>query len=146
MNLSIYGPRVFLDTSYAIALASSNDEHHMIARLLSDRLEELSISLVTTRGVLLEIGNALARHRFRGEAITLLSNFDRDPSVEIVPLSESLYSRAFHLFRNRTDKEWGLVDCVSFVVMEDQGITDVLTSDNHFRQAGFRPLMLDSLP
>ena len=143
VNLLIYGPRVFLDASYAIALVSPNDPHHIRAVQISNRLEELSVSMVTTVGILLEIGNALSRQQFRNEAVNLLTALDRDPSVEVVPLSDALYDRAFHLFRNRTDKEWGLVDCASFVVMGDQGLTGALTADNHFRQAGFQALMLD---
>ena len=49
------------------------------------------------------------------------------------------------LFRDRPDKDWGLTDCMSFVVMQDYGLTAALTSDNHFRQAGFRALLLGGL-
>ncbi|MFM6264927.1 MAG: PIN domain-containing protein, partial [Dolichospermum sp.] len=41
----------------------------------------------------------------------------------------------------REDKEWGLVDCISFIVMQDRGISDALTTDIHFQQAGFRALL-----
>lgn len=49
--------------------------------------------------------------------------------------------QAFDLFRDRSDKDWGLVDCVSFVVMTERGMTDALTTDPHFQQAGFRALL-----
>jgi predicted nucleic acid-binding protein len=39
------------------------------------------------------------------------------------------------------DKEWGLTDCISFVVMQEQGLTDALTADHHFEQAGFTILL-----
>jgi len=39
------------------------------------------------------------------------------------------------------DKEWGMTDCISFIVMEDHGLTDALTADEHFQQAGFRALL-----
>ena len=58
-----------------------------------------------------------------------------------MPLSEELYARAFTLYRQRPDKEWGMVDCISFVVMQERGLTDALTTDEHFGQAGFRVLM-----
>lgn len=45
------------------------------------------------------------------------------------------------MYRDRADKEWGLIDCMSFVVMNDQGLTDALTADSHFSQAGFRVLL-----
>ncbi len=89
----------------------------------------------------MEIGNALSKQRYRPAAVELLLSLENDPKVEIVPVSGDLYAQAFKLFSERTDKEWGLVDCVSFVVMRERGITDALTSDDHFRQAGFNALM-----
>jgi hypothetical protein len=55
----------------------------------------------------------------------------------VIPLTKEGYDRAFRLFRDRPDKEWSLVDCLSFVVMTERGITEALTTDHHFRQAGF---------
>ncbi len=135
--------KVFLDASHAIAMASPSDIYHARARILTNQMRELSISAVTTRGVMLEIGNALSRQRFRQQAVTLLDYLESDPNVEIVQLSESLYRRAMRLFRDRLDKNWGLTDCVSFIVMQDYGLISALTSDNHFRQAGFRALLLE---
>ncbi len=48
------------------------------------------------------------------------------------------------LFRDRTDKEWGLIDCVSFVVMSERGVTKALTVDEHFQQNGFHALLRDA--
>jgi uncharacterized protein len=93
---------------------------------------------------MLEIGNALARSRYRTNAVRLLQAMEHDPAVEIVPLSEELYARAVRMYRERPDKEWGLTDCVSFVVMQERRLTEALTTDDHFRQAGFRPLLLDA--
>ncbi len=98
---------------------------------------------MTTRAVLLEIGNALAKKRFRRGAVELLAAIESDPRIAIVPLSEELYARAGELFRRHADKEWGLTDCVSFVVMRGQGIWEALSTDHHFEQAGFRPLLLE---
>ncbi len=93
--------------------------------------------------MVLEIGNALAKQRYRAAAVRLLEALENGPVVEIIPLSEGLYSRAMQLYRERPDKEWGLTDCVSFVVMQERSITEALTADDHFRQAGFRPLLLN---
>lgn len=97
--------------------------------------------LVTTRAVLLEIGNALSKQRYRQAAVELLTALEQDRQVEIVPLSEELYEQAFALYRHRPDKEWGFVDCVSFIVMQERGLTEALTTDEHFEQAGFRALL-----
>ncbi len=135
--------KVFLDTAYAIALSVESDEDHERAEELADQLEAQATQLVTTRAVLLEIGNALSKKRYRKAALELLDALEQDPLVEIVPLSEELYKQALELFRSRPDKEWGLVDCVSFVVMQERGLTEALTIDEHFKQAGFRPLLRD---
>lgn len=71
----------------------------------------------------------------------LLNAIENDPNIGIVPLTETLYAQAFNLYQNRADKEWGLVDCVSFVVMQERDISKALTTDEHFRQAGFFPLL-----
>jgi hypothetical protein len=135
---------VFLDSSYAIALASKSDLHHEKAVALADRLEREGRRLITTRAVILEIGNALAGHRYRKEAAKLLSSLESDPSIEIVPLSEGLYVKGFSLFRDRSDKEWGLTDCIAFVLMKEKKSVEALTADDHYRQAGFRALLLEA--
>ncbi len=93
---------------------------------------------MTTQAVLLEIGNALSKQRYRAAAIKLLESLETDPSIEVVLFTNSLYKLAFNLFKQREDKEWVLVDCTSFIVMQDRGIIDALTADAHFQQAGFR--------
>ncbi len=52
-----------------------------------------------------------------------------------------IFAKDFILYCDYADKTRGLVDCVSFVVMRETGITDALTNDKHFRQAGFNALM-----
>ena len=133
---------LFLDTSYVIALSVTNDRHHGQALRLAEQIEEKHVRLVTTRAILLEIGNALSKERYRPAAVKLIEALENDPSAEIVPLSEELFSRAFQLYKGRTDKEWGLTDCLSFVRMKREGMTEALTADDHFRQAGFQALLL----
>jgi predicted nucleic acid-binding protein len=132
---------LFLDASYAIALISPKDSFYTHAQELADELESLGGHLVTTRAVLLEIGNALSARRLRYIAVRLLETLEADSAVEIISLSDDLYAQAFELYKSRPDKDWGLIDCVSFVVMEQRGITEALTADHHFEQAGFIRLL-----
>jgi len=110
---------VFLDTSFAIALSSVTDQNHLRAAELAQQLEAEETLLVTTQAMLLEIGNALSKQRYRAAAIQLLESLEADPKVEIAPLTERLYGLGFKLFGEREDKEWGLVDCISFIVMQE---------------------------
>ena len=132
---------IFIDTTYALAMALDTDNFHAKALELSQRYDSPENRFATTRGVMMEIGNALSKVRHRKGAAALMNSFEADPRIEIVPLSEELNAKAFALYQARPDKEWGMVDCISFVVMQERGMTDALTSDEHFRQAGFRPLM-----
>jgi len=133
--------KVFLDTAFAIALSVESDEHHNRAVELSEQLEIEQTQLITTVAILLEIGNTLSKRRYRQAAIELLNALKQDPQVEIVSISDELYRQAFELFSNRPDKDWGLIDCLSFVVMQERDLTDALTTDEHFEQAGFSPLL-----
>ena len=64
--------------------------------------------------------------------------------MRVVPQYTALMNGALSLFEQRPDKEWSLCDCASFVVMQDLGITDALSTDHHFDQAGFTALLLQN--
>lgn len=128
----------FMDTGYWLALAVRSNQLHERAVRLSGSIRGL---LVTSDAVLLELGDALARVPMRRYAVTLLTDIRTAPETEVVPLSPQLFARALELYAARPDKEWGLTDCVSFVVMRDRGIREALSADRHFVQAGFRALL-----
>ena len=132
---------IFLDTAFALALANPHDLLHQKASALADQIEADQTPLITTRAILLEIGNTLAKLRYRTASSQLLMALENDPTVEIVPLTDDLYLRALHFYQSRPDKEWGLTDCVSFIVMQDRALTAALTADRHFEQAGYRALL-----
>jgi len=130
--------RIFVDSVYVIALINQRDQLHPQAVVLSEKFE--GQLLLTTEAVLLEIGNALSRN-YRPQAVEVIEEFLSSEDVEIVRLAPALFERAFALYKTYLDKTWSLVDCLSFVVMRDLGITEALTCDAHFRQAGFHALM-----
>jgi len=70
-------PEVFLDSGYAIALAAVTDQYHAQALVLAHELEAAGTRMVTTQPVLLEIGNALAKQRYRAAALQLLARWRR---------------------------------------------------------------------
>lgn len=133
----------FLDTAYLYALLNSRDEWHLAALRWQERLAEQHRPLVTTELVLVEFADGLASLRYRSEAARTIAALQSSSLVEIIPASSELFIQALRLFEHRDDKGWGMTDCSSFVVMADHGLTDALTIDDHFRQAGFNPLLLD---
>jgi predicted nucleic acid-binding protein len=132
--------KTFVDTHYVIALVNRRDQYHERARALAARYR--GTPAVLTDAVLLEIGNALAR-TFKREAVEVIEYFLSAADVEIVRLTPELFNQAFDLYTDHRDKAWGLMDCISFIVMREKGLTDVLTYDQHFIQAGFLALMRD---
>jgi predicted nucleic acid-binding protein len=64
----------------------------------------------------------------------------------VVPASPALFAAALERIRARSDKDWGLTDCASFVAMEERGLSEALTPDDHFVQAGFRALLREDVP
>lgn len=134
----------FVDTGFAIALSVRRDRFHARAALLADEIERSKTLLVTTHAVILEIGAALSKLESRADGATLMRSLLADETVRVVPHDGLLMSKALGLFEQRPDKEWSLCDCTSFVVMQDLGITQALSTVRHFGQAGFTALLLEN--
>ena len=128
---------LFVDSVFLIALVSPRDQYHTRAAAFDLR----GRSLVTTRFVLIEIADAFARAADRQRAIDLIDALEGDPQVRIVPADETLVREGYDFYCERPDKDWSLTDCISFVVMQREGITEALTGDRHFEQAGFVALL-----
>jgi predicted nucleic acid-binding protein len=128
---------IFIDTSYVVALVNKNEQYHEHALEIANRVT--GRALITTNGILLEIGNALSRN-FKRESVEIIEDFLSSDDVRVIHLHPPLFRRAFDLYKSHTDKLWGLVG-LSFVIMKEFGITEVLATDKHFEQAGFKPLM-----
>ena len=125
---------IFIDTGFVIGLIYEQDQYHQQAINLSIKYEQNSF--VTTDAVLLELGNAVVRHS-KPKAIKIIEDFYTSDNVNIVNLTPQLFQEAFNLYKQHDDKTWGLVDCLSFIVMWKLNINQVLTFDKHFSQAGF---------
>lgn len=128
----------FVDTGYWIAIAVERDMLHDRAVALS---RDVGGRLITTEAIVLEVTDALAGVGTRRLVVSLVDQMRGDPDLEIIPLDEALLVKAWRLFTARMDKDWQLTDCISFVVMEERGITEALAYDQHFIQAGFRALL-----
>jgi uncharacterized protein len=135
--------RVFLDTSFALAMENVDDPLHPAALKLERSLSGANSPFVLHWGVILEIGDGYSKIGRRAKGIKILDRLLKEEGFQILPLTESLLSNGLSLYRSRLDKEWGLTDCLSFALMQQEGIREALTSDVHFRQAGFQALLLE---
>jgi uncharacterized protein len=98
-------------------------------------------AIVTTTWVLTEVADAFAASTARDRIAGFVAALDGDVNTKIVPATQALFHRGLDRYAARPDKDWTLTDCISFVVMEEEGITDALTGDQHFVQAGFEILL-----
>ena len=139
--------KVFADANYWIGLLNPRDQLHPIALAASRKLGKTR--LVTSEMVLVEVLNSLAEYTsLRASIIAVVDAISANPNTEIVPQTAILFREtailfrdAFEFYRTHQDKEWGLTDCSSFMIMRQRGLTEALTFDHHFEQAGFRALL-----
>ena len=125
------------DTWFFLALLDEHDQHH---RRVADYAGSSADLMVTTRWVLAETANGLAASQHRAAVAEFLQSMENDSNVKLINESDALYRRGLELFAGRSDKEWSLTDCISFVVMKDEELREALTGDHHFTQAGFVPM------
>lgn len=136
------GERLFLDAGFVVARFNVRDQYHEAARSLASRVRDCR-ELWTTDAVLLEIGAAFASPPRRSIVVRIWEQFHSDSHCRLVSVAGGLLQRAMALFRSRPDNAWSLADCTSFVVMSEEHLTEALTCDQHFVQAGFRALLLE---
>ena len=126
--------RFFLDTAYVLALLNQRDQYHAQAVALLPRVQSAKEVLVT-EAILTELGNALSVID-RPAAVQFINQCYQTSNIRVVPVEASLFQRALALYRARPDKEWGLTDCVSFVVMNEEHVSNALTANQTFHAGG----------
>ena len=129
---------VFAYTSYYLALFNENDLRHDEAERFSRNADR---SIVLSEFIILELGNAFCRGHARRMFVELVEDLRHDPLCRIIPASPDLLEAGLRLYARRPDKAWSLTDCTSFVVMRQHRLTEALTTDHHFEQAGFKMLL-----
>ena len=129
---------VFVDTFFLLAALNPADADHESALAWSDAYEG---PLLTTAWVIAELADALASLRHRRVFQEFHEALAAERRMCIIPPDQDRWERGLRLYCSRPDKEWSLTDCISFTVMTDEGLTDALTGDHHFEQAGFIVLL-----
>jgi uncharacterized protein len=132
--------RFFLDTVFIQALLNRRDQYHTKAQALLPRVQ--SAEVWTTEAILIEVGNGLSAFN-RTAATQFIRQCYATKNMQVVGVDTALLDQGLILYSGRPDKTWGLTDCISFVVMQSKNLTDALTADEHFVQAGYRALMME---
>lgn len=130
---------IFLDTSYLLVLIRKKDARHGDALIASTSHPG---PFITTDLVLVEFANCLSTPPYRETAVAIIEKIRLDSNTKVVPFDSEGMGKALALYKERSDKAWGLVDCFSFVVMKERRLKVALCFDEHFRQAGFEAPLL----
>lgn len=129
---------VLADSFYYFALLSDRDAAH---RKAIEFNKTFAGRIVITEWAITELGDGWSSPSRRSAFVTTLETLEADPDIDIVRFDHDLWQAGIALYANRLDKEWSLTDCISFAVMQRKGLTEALTGDRHFEQAGFVALL-----
>jgi uncharacterized protein len=132
---------VFIDAACLVSLINPKDSMHTSAIEALTGVDGAELHI--TDAVLTEVLNYYAERGeyLRQEALNLVKNLMNREDLNLIYTSKYVFHLALERFEDRQDKGYSLTDCMSMVIMEMNGVQDILTSDRHFTQAGFRILM-----
>ena len=130
--------RIFADSYFFFALLNPRDPAHAKA---VDFSRQNRGPLATTAWVFTELADGLASTPRRQIFRRVLDDFEANRANLIVPANAETFEKGVDLYHSRPDKQWSLTDCISFAVMSEEGISEALTGDHHFEQAGFKALL-----
>lgn len=131
--------RLFVDTAYVQGLYNKSDQSHDVCKQ-AVAFAQKAKQLFITDAILMEIGNAFSTIQRRAQGGKIIRDFLKSNRMTVVHLSPEYFEKALQFYEKRSDKEWGLIDCFSFIVMQEFHLDSCLTVDHHFSQAGFKIL------
>ena len=131
---------VFCDTSGFFAMFDLRDPMHKSA---SDWMEQAKgrVRIVTTEWVMGETCT-LFMARKRPHLVSVFLDFtERSAALLSVNPDDILISSAKAFMKRRAGNGYSFVDCISFCLMKERKIRQALTTDRHFKKAGFEALL-----
>ena len=130
---------LFVDTSGWANLIDVSQPFHSLSVKIYQNMRSQKHKIITTSYIITELIALLSSPLRipRPKAIAFIQSLKTSPYIEVIHISKEIDTKAWELLMQRQDKEWSLVDCSSFIVMQKCKITESLTSDHHFEQAGF---------
>jgi predicted nucleic acid-binding protein len=135
------GREVFVDTSGLYALVDRKDAHHPAARTVVERQLRYGRRLLVTDYVVAETVNLANARSGTGVAIRVLDLLEQSVGIRIEWIGMARFDMTKAFFRKHADHAYSFTDCTSFVVMRELKLSQALTSDRHFTQAGFEALL-----
>ena len=132
---------IFVDASGLYALVDRKDAHHPVARAVVERLLRSGRRLLATDYVVAETVNLANARSGSAVAIRVLELLEQSAGIRIEWIGAARFDQTRAFFRKHADHAYSFTDCTSFVVMRELKLSQALTSDRHFTQAGFEALL-----
>jgi len=136
----VTGPLAFVDSWHWVAQAVVSDPAHGRATALRREAEARRVHLVTSSMVMAETLTRL-RYDFGLSAALRMdyvwSVMAANAVLDVVHVGPECWRDSMAWFRRFADQHFSFVDCTSFAIMAQRGITEALTGDRHFAAAGF---------
>ena len=131
-------PTYFIDTSYIVALEIQNENIHQKVITHWQQLAAIAPNLVTTTYIFEEVVTLCNNRNLHHKAVEVGTLLLQSSDIKLIEIDQALFTAGWQYFKTHQDKAYSLTDCLSFIVMQQEGITNALTLDHHFRQAGFQ--------
>ena len=132
---------VFIDTSGFYAQWDRNDPAHERAKtwLKANRGKFIA---VTTEWVIGETCTLLMARGVSHLIGPFLDQLAASKALRSINPDGEILDETKRFLRRHADQGYSFVDCLSFCVMNNHRVLSVLTTDVHFRKAGFQPLLV----
>jgi predicted nucleic acid-binding protein len=131
---------VFFDTSGFFALLDAADPKHAKAVAWLES-QQGRARPVATEWVVGETCTLLVARKRPHLVAEFLDHVEQSAALLLINPDDALVGSARLLIRRRADQGYSFVDCLSFCLMKERAISEALTTDQHFRKAGFIPLL-----
>jgi predicted nucleic acid-binding protein len=132
---------VFVDSAGLYALADHRDPARKPTERIVSELLAAGRHFVITDYILDEAATLAKARQGSQAALRLLEIPELSRGFDFVWVGPERFEAAKAFFRRHADHGYSFTDCTSFVVMRELGLADALTTDRHFREAGFKPLL-----
>jgi predicted nucleic acid-binding protein len=133
---------IFLDTSGFFAILSPRDDTHAIAIEFLKSAKQSKRSFITSDYIIDETVTLLKARGIGHLVGRLFDTFANTSACKIEWMDQERFAMTQSFFRKHLDHDWSFTDCFSFLIMKELKIKQALTKDAHFKEAGFRPLLI----
>lgn len=132
---------VFMDSAGFLALWDASDAYHAAAVQLQEALARKRRRFLTTEYIVDETVTLLLVRHSHAAAVDFLDTIESSEVLRLEWIGPERFQAASAYFRKHSDKNWSFTDCVSFTTMRELRVREAFTTDHHFEQAGFVPLL-----